>query len=54
MIDENGFIKPDAEETEHPDTSNTVESYVTPETPPRTFSQSEGHFPPTIQGYSTP
>ena len=54
MIDENGFIKPDAEETEHPDTSNSVESYVTPETPPRTFSQSEGHFPPTIQGYSTP
>ncbi|RIE16457.1 PDZ domain-containing protein [Candidatus Cryosericum septentrionale] len=42
MIDENGFIKPDAEETEHPDTSNTVEGYVTPETPP------------TVQGYSTP
>jgi serine protease Do len=34
MIDENGFIQPDAEETEHPDTSNTVEGYVTPETPP--------------------
>jgi len=42
MIDENGFIKPDAEETEHPDTSNTVEGYITPETPP------------TVQGYSTP
>jgi S1-C subfamily serine protease len=42
MIDENGFIKPDAEETEHPDTSNTVEGYVTPETPP------------TVQGYTTP
>jgi len=54
MIDEHGFIKPDAEETEHPDTSNTVESYVTPETPPRTFSQSEGRFPSTVQGYSTP
>jgi len=54
MIDENGFIKPDVEETEHLDTSNTVEGYVTPETPPRTFSQSEERFPPTIQGYSTP
>jgi len=54
MIDENGFIKPDTEETERPDTSNTVESYATPETPPRTFSQSEGRFPPTVQGYGTP
>jgi len=42
MIDENGFIKPDAEETEHPDTSNTVEGYVAPE------------IPPTVQGYSAP
>ncbi|MFA4953708.1 MAG: trypsin-like peptidase domain-containing protein [Patescibacteria group bacterium] len=42
MIDENGFIKPDAEETEHLDTSNTVEGYVTPETPP------------TVPAYSTP
>jgi serine protease Do len=42
MIDENDFIKPDAEETEHPDTSRTVEGYVPPETPP------------TVQGYSAP
>lgn len=42
MIDENGFIQPDAEETQNPDTSNTVEGYVTPETPP------------TVQGYATP
>lgn len=42
MIDENGFIKPDAEETEHPDISRTVEGYVTPETPP------------TVQAYSAP
>ena len=42
MIDENGFIKPDAEETEHPDTSNTVEGYVTPEASP------------DVQGYGTP
>jgi serine protease Do len=34
MIDENGFIKPDAEETEQLDTSTTAEGYVTPETPP--------------------
>ena len=33
MIDENGFIKPDAEETEHLDTSTTVEGYVTPRLP---------------------
>ena len=54
MIDENGFIKPDTEETERLDTSNTVESYATPETPPKISSQSEGRFPPTVQGYSTP
>ncbi|MBA4364592.1 MAG: serine protease [Coprothermobacter sp.] len=42
MIDENGFIKPDAKETEQLDTSNTVEGYVTPETPP------------TVPAYSTP
>jgi serine protease Do len=42
MIDENGFIKPDAEETERPDTSNTVDGYVTPENPL------------TVQGYGTP
>jgi len=54
MIDENGFIKPDTEETQNLDTSNTVESYVTPETPPTTSSQSEGRFPPTVQGYGTP
>ncbi len=34
MIDENSFIKPDAEETERPDTSQTVEGHTTPETPP--------------------
>jgi serine protease Do len=34
MIDENGFIKPDPEEAQNLDTSNTVEGYVTPETPP--------------------
>jgi len=54
MIDENGFIKPDTEETERLDTSNTVESYATPETPPKISSQSEGRFPPTVQGYITP
>jgi len=54
MIDENGFIKPDPEETQNLDTSNTVESYATPETPPTTSSQSEGRFSPTVQGYSTP
>ena len=54
MIDENGFIKPDTEETQHPDTSSTVEGYVTPETPPRTFSQSEGRLPPDAQGYGAP
>jgi len=42
MIDENGFIKPDAEETEHPDTSHTVEGDVAPQTPP------------TVQEYSAP
>ncbi|MCX6084888.1 MAG: hypothetical protein NTX94_00410, partial [Caldiserica bacterium] len=42
MIDENGFIKPDAEETEHPDTSNTVEGYIAPEASP------------DAQGYGTP
>jgi S1-C subfamily serine protease len=42
MIDENGFIKPDPEETQNLDTSNTVEGYVTPETPP------------TVQAYNTP
>jgi serine protease Do len=42
MIDENGFIKPDPEENQNLDTSNTVEGYVTPETPP------------TVQTYNTP
>src|SRR5450756_1917888 len=42
MIDESGFIKPDAEETEHPDTSRTVEGDVAPQTPP------------TVQEYSAP
>lgn len=42
MIDENGFIKPDAEETEELDTSNLVESYVTPE------------ISPTVPAYSAP
>jgi S1-C subfamily serine protease len=54
MIDENGFIKPDPEETQNLDTSNTVEGYVTPEALPRTFSQSEERFPPTVQAYNTP
>jgi len=42
MIDENGFIKPDPEETQNLDTSNTVEGYVTPEASP------------TVQAYNTP
>lgn len=42
MIDENGFIKPDTEETEHSDTSNTVEGYAAPQNPP------------TSQGYGAP
>jgi S1-C subfamily serine protease len=42
MIDENGFIKPDPEENQNLDTSNAVEGYVTPETPP------------TVQTYNTP
>jgi serine protease Do len=54
MIDENGFITPDAEETEQLDTSNTVQGYVTPEAPPETPSQSEEHFPPAVSAYSTP
>ena len=53
MIDENGFIKPDAEETQHADTPDTVEGYVTPETPPTTSSQSEGSLPRDTQGYGT-
>jgi serine protease Do len=54
MIDENSFIKADAEETEQLDTSTTVEGYVTPEAPPETPSQSEEHFPPAVSAYSTP
>jgi len=42
MIDENGFIKPDPEETQNLDTSNTVEGYVNPEASP------------TVQAYNTP
>jgi serine protease Do len=42
MIDENGFIKPDPEQNQNLDTSNTVEDYATPETPP------------TVQTYNTP
>lgn len=54
MIDENGFIKPDAEETEQLDTSNTVEGYVAPEASAGAPSQSEERFPPTVSAYSTP
>jgi serine protease Do len=54
MIDENSFIKADAEETEQLDTSTTVQSYVTPEAPPDNPSQSEEHFPPAVSAYSTP
>jgi serine protease Do len=54
MIDENGFIKPDAEETEQLDISNTVEGYVTPEAPAGAPSQSEEHFSPTVSAFSTP
>jgi serine protease Do len=45
MIDENRFIKPDAEETERSDTSNTVDGYVTPENPP-TVPAYSAPFPP--------
>jgi serine protease Do len=54
MIDENGFIKPDADESEQLDTSTTVEGYVTPEAPPRTPSQAEELLSPTVSAYSTP
>ncbi|MHB8106653.1 MAG: S1C family serine protease [Candidatus Cryosericum sp.] len=54
MIDENGFIKPDPEETQNLNASNTVEGSVAPETSPKTSSQSEGRFPPTVQTYDTP
>ena len=68
MIDENGFIKPDAEETEQLDISTIAEGSVTPEAPPdvqgcgtplpktfpRTFSQSEGRFPPAVSAYDAP
>ncbi|HWQ21187.1 MAG TPA: trypsin-like peptidase domain-containing protein, partial [Clostridia bacterium] len=51
MIDENGFIKPDAGETQHLDTPDTVEGYVTPEAPPEASSEPDGILP---QDYSTP
>jgi serine protease Do len=54
MIDENGFIKPDAEETEQLDTSTTVEGSVTPETPPLVLGYTAPLPPPQPARPSNP
>jgi len=56
MIDENGFIRPDTEETTHPDSSNIVEGSI----PPEASLDAQGYDTPlpetstTVPAYGSP